>query len=295
MNALNLQSNIVPSTTTSLSNTTNTFASVADDFGDWAQNSIEQLANFDFSNSFSNLLNQASEITEEPAIETVASQTNDVVDVTANIQQFSENLVLNADSMASMQSGLLSTLGLSALSDGDGSDILSQLVSTSDASLESLQSSLLTNLQSNLFSSFITPTPSTMSSDSTTGSSLSNAVTAVAEQSSILTQLADYSFGDNGIDLTDGFDTVNILQHIPLLSSIYQSSTGDTIEAAAKLGGGFLYGGTVGLAFSAADLAIEYMSGTSISDKITNFNFSELLFSADDTPTNSSKPAPSYR
>ena len=295
MNALNLQSNIVPSTTTNLSNTTNTFASVADDFGDWAQNSIEQLANFDFSNSFSNLLNQASEITEEPATETVASQTNDVVDVTANIQQFSENLVLNADSMASMQSGLLSTLGLSALSDGDGSDILSQLVSTSDASLESLQSSLLTNLQSNLFSSFITPTPSTMSSDSTTGSSLSNAVTAVAEQSSILTQLADYSFGDNGIDLTDGFDTVNILQHIPLLSSIYQSSTGDTIEAAAKLGGGFLYGGTVGLAFSAADLAIEYMSGTSISDKITNFNFSELLFSADDTPTNSSKPAPSYR
>lgn len=295
MNALNLQSDIVPSTTTNLSNTTNTFASVADDFGDWAQNSIEQLANFDFSNSFSNLLNQASETTEEPAIETVASQTNDVVDVTANIQQFSENLVLNADSMASMQSGLLSTLGLSALSDGDGSDILSQLVSTSDASLESLQSSLLTNLQSNLFSSFITPTPSTMSSDSTTGSSLSNAVTAVAEQSSILTQLADYSFGDNGIDLTDGFDTVNILQHIPLLSSIYQSSTGDTIEAAAKLGGGFLYGGTVGLAFSAADLAIEYISGTSISDKITNFNFSELLFSADDTPTNSSKPAPSYR
>ena len=198
-----------------------------------------------------------------------------------------------------MQNSLLSTLGLSALTGGDETTVLSQLISASDASLENLQSSLLTNLQSSLFTAFTQPETSLIESGKAESENINLNETSepLTEQNSILTTIGEFSFGDNGIDLTDGFDTVNILQHIPIISSIYQNTTGDTIDAAAKLGGGFLYGGTLGLTLSAVDLAVEYVSGTSLSDKVSSFNFSELFFSLESKPLDAaiSKLAPSFR
>ena len=273
-----------------------TSTSTSNDIADWAQDSFEQLTNFDFANSFSYLLGEASNVSKlnNPQVDN-----NEVVDNLA----LTANVSLNTNDLSSMQNSLLSTLGLSALTGGDETTVLSQLISASDASLENLQSSLLTNLQSNLFTAFTKPETSLIESEKAEKNAeseninLNDTTEPFAEQSSILTTIGEFSFGDNGIDLTDGFDTVNILQHIPIISSIYQNTTGDTIDAAAKLGGGFLYGGTLGLTLSAVDLAVEYVSGTSLSDKVSNFNFSELFFSLESKPLDAavSTLAPSFR
>jgi hypothetical protein len=272
---------------------------IGDDLGDWTRNSIEQLSDFDFSNSFSRLLGKASDTEELRATQSTESQISNISTVIKTASLKSTNIVPDTDPLSTAQNALLSTLGLSAL-DGDGSTtLISQLTSASGASLEKLQSSLLADLQSSLFNSFINPTASLNEMQTNESSPLNDIVASVSKQSSLLTTVSNFSFGDNGMDLTDGFDAVNVLQHIPVISSIYQNTTGDTIDAAAKLGGGFLYGGTAGLAFSAADLAIEYVTGTSISDKIHDFNFSELLFSASNSSTilSPAKPTatPQYR
>ncbi|WP_448548040.1 hypothetical protein [Thalassotalea fusca] len=80
-------------------------------------------------------------------------------------------------------------------------------------------------------------------------------------------------FGNNGIDLTDGFDAVNVLHHIPFVSTVYQSISDADISTASKLAGGLLYGGPTGLAFSALDLAIENISGVTIGENILDFNY----------------------
>lgn len=100
------------------------------------------------------------------------------------------------------------------------------------------------------------------------------------------TTMLNFSFNEDGIGLEDAFDTVNVLQHIPVVSSIYSAVTEqDKISKVAQLAGGFLYGGATGLAFSMVDLAIESYSGTSISDTVTQFNYSNFIFgqSSDDT------------
>ena len=271
---------------------TSPLTSTSNDIADWAQDSFEQLTNFDFANSFSHLLDEASNVSK---LNTTQVDNNEVVD---NLV-LTENISLNTNDLSSMQNSLLSTLGLSALTGGDETTVLSQLISASDTSLENLQSSLLTNLQSSLFTAFTQPETSLIESGKAESENINLNETSepLTEQNSILTTIGEFSFGDNGIDLTDGFDTVNILQHIPIISSIYQNTTGDTIDAAAKLGGGFLYGGTLGLTLSAVDLAVEYVSGTSLSDKVSSFNFSELFFSLESKPLDAavSKLAPSFR
>ena len=271
---------------------TSPLTSTSNDIADWAQDSFEQLTNFDFANSFSHLLDEASNVSK---LNITQVDNNEVVD---NLV-LTENISRNTNDLSSMQNSLLSTLGLSALTGGDETTVLSQLISASDTSLENLQSSLLTNLQSSLFTAFTQPETSLIESGKAESENINLNETSepLTEQNSILTTIGEFSFGDNGIDLTDGFDTVNILQHIPIISSIYQNTTGDTIDAAAKLGGGFLYGGTLGLTLSAVDLAVEYVSGTSLSDKVSNFNFSELFFSLESKPLDAavSKLAPSFR
>lgn len=44
----------------------------------------------------------------------------------------------------------------------------------------------------------------------------------------------------------DFLDIINPLQHIPVVSTIYQHVTGDTIKPAAEIFGGALFGGPVG-------------------------------------------------
>lgn len=45
----------------------------------------------------------------------------------------------------------------------------------------------------------------------------------------------------------DFVDIINPLQHIPIVSTVYRAVTGDSISAPARVIGGFLFGGPVGM------------------------------------------------
>jgi hypothetical protein len=68
-------------------------------------------------------------------------------------------------------------------------------------------------------------------------------------------------FGKNGFTFFDFLDIVNPLQHIPVVSTLYRSLTGDEIDPGAKIAGGTLFGGPVGAAISIADVAMEESTG----------------------------------
>lgn len=60
----------------------------------------------------------------------------------------------------------------------------------------------------------------------------------------------------------DLVDTVNPLQHIPIVSSIYRAVSGDTTPSAvAQLAGGALFGGPLGFLAGLADVIFEQVTG----------------------------------
>ncbi|MFT5133298.1 MAG: hypothetical protein ACI9SC_001768, partial [Gammaproteobacteria bacterium] len=58
----------------------------------------------------------------------------------------------------------------------------------------------------------------------------------------------------------DLIDIINPLQHIPILSNVYRKISGDTIDPAARVAGGALFGGPIGAALGVVGLAFEKMS-----------------------------------
>ncbi|MGB1881890.1 MAG: hypothetical protein ACPHTD_14335 [Gammaproteobacteria bacterium] len=64
-------------------------------------------------------------------------------------------------------------------------------------------------------------------------------------------------FGDNGLDFLDVLDLVNPLQHIPVVSTLYRSLTGDQISPGMRVAGGVLYGGPIGAGLATAGLVVE--------------------------------------
>ncbi len=59
-------------------------------------------------------------------------------------------------------------------------------------------------------------------------------------------------------------DVINPLQHIPVISTIYRSLTGDEISPMARIAGDTLYGGPIGAAVAFADIAVEKSTGQDI-------------------------------
>ncbi|MCE9648049.1 MAG: hypothetical protein K8R18_00365 [Parvibaculum sp.] len=72
----------------------------------------------------------------------------------------------------------------------------------------------------------------------------------------------------NELSFNDILDTLNPLQHIPVVAEAYRALTGDTISPQAKVAGGALYGGPIGLVLSAADAAIEAVSGKDVGQHV---------------------------
>ena len=70
-----------------------------------------------------------------------------------------------------------------------------------------------------------------------------------------------YMFGDDGLTFGDFLDMVNPLQHLPVVGAVYRGLTDDEITPGAKLAGGILYGGPLGLASAAVNNAIEEHTG----------------------------------
>ena len=66
----------------------------------------------------------------------------------------------------------------------------------------------------------------------------------------------------------DLLETVNPLQHLPLVGPIYRALTGDSISPAARIAGDTLYGGVFGLAGSVVDSLVEGETGKDIGSHI---------------------------
>lgn len=69
------------------------------------------------------------------------------------------------------------------------------------------------------------------------------------------------AFGADGFSFGTLLDIVNPLQHIPVVSTIYQKLTGDETSPGANIIGGALFGGTIGLIVAAADSALQGETG----------------------------------
>ncbi len=76
---------------------------------------------------------------------------------------------------------------------------------------------------------------------------------------------ADHS-SDSGITFDDILDIVNPLQHLPVISTLYRSITGDQIKPFPKIAGDGLYGGWMGFASSIADTIFQKVTGKGFGD-----------------------------
>jgi len=62
---------------------------------------------------------------------------------------------------------------------------------------------------------------------------------------------------DSSFGIADVVDMINPLQHIPLVSNLYQSVTGDTMGGLAQIVGGAIFGGPIGALASAGMVAYQ--------------------------------------
>jgi hypothetical protein len=102
-----------------------------------------------------------------------------------------------------------------------------------------------------------------------------------------------HPFGDDGLTIDDVIDVVNPLQHIPVVSTVYRWLTGDTISPAAELAGGALYGGVVGLAASAATVAVDGLMGGSADQQLMVALLGPSPFADDGAATTTDNPSSS--
>jgi hypothetical protein len=77
------------------------------------------------------------------------------------------------------------------------------------------------------------------------------------------------------LTFSDVLDTLNPLQHIPVVAQIYRHLTGDTISPVARVAGDTLYGGPIGLVTSVADSAISAVSGKDVGEHVFASLFGE--------------------
>lgn len=76
------------------------------------------------------------------------------------------------------------------------------------------------------------------------------------------------SGGNNTPTFKDLLDTINPLQHIPIISNIYQSLTGDTPSTGATLAGDTLFGGALGFAASLFNVILKSATGADLEGNI---------------------------
>jgi len=199
----------------------------------------------------------------------------------------------SVNTITNPQQSLFASLGLTG--GENGGDMLEKL--TSDSSIEALQATLLTALQMSLLSP--KPTAQNTATNEVGGAASNhthshvneshthgNTVSACNVDIPVISDaksLEKLTFGSNGLELNDGFDIINVLNHIPGVSAVYQEASGqEQVSALSKLAGGFLYGGALGMAFAGLDLAVDSYSGSSLNEKIANFEYSKMFDFAED-------------
>ncbi len=89
--------------------------------------------------------------------------------------------------------------------------------------------------------------------------------------SSFMQTPSDSQFwGNGGPSFKSVLDTINPLQQLPVIGSIYRSVTGDSISTAARLAGGALFGGPLGFISALANTIVEGQTGTDIGGNVIN-------------------------
>ena len=78
-------------------------------------------------------------------------------------------------------------------------------------------------------------------------------------------------FGKDGFTFFDFLDIINPLQHIPVISTIYRSITGDQIDPGSRIAGATLFGGPFGGALASMDVAIKHTTGLDIVEHTATF------------------------
>ena len=73
-------------------------------------------------------------------------------------------------------------------------------------------------------------------------------------------------FGADGPSFDDLLDAINPLQHLPIVGTIYRALTGDRLSDGARLAGGALYGGPVGLVAAMAGIGYEQATGRGLEE-----------------------------
>lgn len=72
------------------------------------------------------------------------------------------------------------------------------------------------------------------------------------------------------VTVGDFVDIINPLQHIPLVSSIYRHVTGDEIKPPARIIGGGIFGGPLGMASAMVNSVVEDQTGKDIGENIAS-------------------------
>lgn len=80
----------------------------------------------------------------------------------------------------------------------------------------------------------------------------------------------DTLWGSDGFTFGDLIDIINPLQHIPVISTMYRQLTQDTISPAARLIGGGLLAGPIGVAAGVMNIAFEQQTRKDIGEAIVS-------------------------
>ncbi len=75
-------------------------------------------------------------------------------------------------------------------------------------------------------------------------------------------------WSEDGPSFQDVLDTLNPLQHIPLVSSAYRSLTGQTTSTGSKLAGDALFGGPIGFLTSLLDSILQSATGSDLAGNL---------------------------
>lgn len=89
------------------------------------------------------------------------------------------------------------------------------------------------------------------------------------------------AWGEDGFTFGDLLDLINPLQHLPVISTLYRKFTGDEIAPAARLLGGGLFGGPLGVASAAVGVAVEATTGKDLGEHVL-----ALFDGPEEAPTN---------
>lgn len=75
-------------------------------------------------------------------------------------------------------------------------------------------------------------------------------------------------FGDDGLTFADVLDVVNPLQHIPIISTLYRTISGDEIAPASRILGGALFGGVIGAIGAVVNVFVSGLTGRDLGEHV---------------------------